>query len=85
MVQGGRSSYTLDNVVDGYCQSDCNAFIIFMATFGILGIAGSTTRLPGFIVSLRVVEKRDKAASITLTVSYSSLNAVNILRTVRNH
>jgi len=75
LVQGGRSGYTLDNVVDGYCQSDCNAFIIFMATFGILGIAGSTTRLPGFIVSLRVVEKRDKAASITLTVAALSLFA----------
>ena len=66
---GGSSGYTLNNAVDGYCKSDCNAFYIFIGTFGILGLAGSTTRLPGFIVSLRVVEKRDKAASFTLTVS----------------
>ena len=72
----------MDNVVDGYCQSDCNAFILFMTGFGILGIAGSTTRLPGFIVSLRVVEKRDKAASITLTVSdsFASLSYSLIIR-----
>ena len=66
---GGRSVYTLENVVDGYCESDCYAVGIFFAVFGLFGLAGSTTRLPGLIVSLRVVEKRDKAASFTLTVS----------------
>ena len=66
---GGRSVYTLENVVDGYCEGDCNAVGIFFAVFGLFGLAGSTTRLPGLIVSLRVVEKRDKAASFTLTVS----------------
>ena len=59
----------MENVVDGYCEGDCNAVGIFFAVFGLFGLAGSTTRLPGLIVSLRVVEKRDKAASFTLTVS----------------
>lgn len=75
LVQGGRSVYTLENVVDGYCEGDCNAVGIFFAVFGLFGLAGSTTRLPGLIVSLRVVEKRDKAASFTLTVAALSLFA----------
>ena len=65
----------MENVVDGYCESDCYAVGIFFAVFGLFGLAGSTTRLPGLIVSLRVVEKRDKAASFTLTVSECYLNA----------
>ena len=55
--------------MDGYCESDCYAVGIFFAVFGFFGLAAATTRLPGLIVSLRVVEKRDKAASFTLTVS----------------
>ena len=66
-------------MVDGYCEGDCNAVGIFFAVFGLFGLAGSTTRLPGLIVSLRVVEKRDKAASFTLTVSECYLCYADVL------
>lgn len=63
------SHYNLDTMVDGYCNTDCSrAFYTMIGTFGVMGIFSSTTRIPGFIVALRAVERRDKASAITLTV-----------------
>ncbi len=61
--------YTLETMVDGYCQTDCTkSFYMLLGTFAVFGIFAATTRLPGFVVNLRSVEKRDKAAALSLQV-----------------
>jgi sodium-independent organic anion transporter len=69
--------YSTNVAVEGYCPKDCStALLSFFLIFGPVGVVMALARLPGFIMSLRAIEKRDKAASMTLTLSVLSLFAL---------
>lgn len=71
------TSAPIDGMVkDGICTVDCQStFFMLLGVLFIFSLVGSTTRIPNFLLSLRSIEVRDKAASITLTVSILSLLA----------
>lgn len=50
-------------------------FIIFMVVVCVLKFIGSTGRVSNFLVGIRCVEERDKAASMGFGVAFSSLLA----------
>jgi hypothetical protein len=69
---------TLNYAFDGYCPSDdCSKqFYILMGMALTIGLIASTSRLPNFLIFLRAIDQKDKAAAITLTISFISAFAL---------
>ena len=63
--------------VSGYCPSGCGgAFNAFIAIIALGSLVGASARLPNFLITLRAVEPRDKAVSISVALAFSSAFAI---------
>ena len=70
--------HTVNYAFDGYCPSDVctNQFYILMGMALAIGLIASTSRLPNFLIFLRAIDQKDKAAAVTLTISFISAFAL---------
>lgn len=76
IVATGNFTYKSGSVKPGVCPVDCTqTFYMLLAFLFVFSLVGSTTRIPNFLLSIRSIEKRDKSASITFSVSFLSLFA----------
>ena len=67
----------IDFAYSGYCPSDCsNQFYLLLGLMLTIGLVAGSGRLPNTLILLRAVEKRDKAAAMTVTVSFVSAFAL---------
>ena len=67
----------LDYAFSGYCPSDCsNQFYLLLGLMLTIGLIAGTGRLPNTLILLRAIEQRDKAAALTVTVSFVSAFAL---------
>ena len=67
----------LDYAYAGYCPSDCSKqFYLLLGLMLSIGLIAATSRLPNTLILLRAIEQRDKAAALTLTVSFVSAFAL---------
>ena len=61
----------------GYCPSDCSKqFYLLLALMLTIGLIAGSSRLPNTLILLRAIDKRDKAAALTVTVSFVSAFAL---------
>lgn len=68
---------SIDYGFSGFCPSDCsNQFNIFLGLFMIFGFFVGTERVPNGLILLRAIDKHDKAAALTVTVSFVSAFAL---------
>ena len=71
------SQQDLDYAFAGYCPSDCSKqFYILLGLMLSIGLIAATSRLPNTLILLRAIEQRDKAAALTVTVSFVSAFAL---------
>lgn len=69
-----ETSPVISSAVEGYCPYECKG--VFYGALGILLIiaaVGASARVPNMLISLRMIDIQDKAASLTLQVSVFSL------------
>ena len=67
----------IDYGFSGFCPSDCSyQFNIFLGMFMIFGFFVGTERVPNGLILLRAIDKHDKAAALTVTVSFVSAFAL---------
>ena len=67
----------LDYAFAGYCPSSCvRQFYLLLGLMLTIGLIAATSRLPNTLVLLRAIEQRDKAAALTVTVSFVSAFAL---------
>ena len=71
------ASVKIDDAFEGYCPSTCQRqFYILIGLMLAIGMISATSRLPNTLILLRAIEQRDKAAALTLTVSFVSAFAL---------
>ena len=71
-LENGKNP-TYDYAYDGYCPADCsNQYSILIGMILVIGLIGSTSRLPNMLIFLRAIDQQDKAAGVTVTVSFIS-------------
>ena len=67
----------LNYALSGFCPSDCsNQYNIVLFLMFIYGLFAGTERLPNTLILLRAIEKRDKAAAMTVLVTFVSAFAL---------
>ena len=71
------SQQGFDYAFSGFCSSDCsNHYNIVLLLMFIYGLFAGTERLPNTLILLRAIDKRDKAAAMTVLVTLVSAFAL---------